>query len=138
MGRKTFESIGRPLPNRTNIILSRSLKIKGSDPLIFDNTDLSKTKPIKGTVPLIVKVCRSLEQALGTLKSEKAFIIGGAQIYKETLGQVKGIYVTMIHAEYEGDAFYPQIPAHFVEKERRTLQESPHLETVYYENRNML
>lgn len=78
MGRKTFESIGKPLPNRTNLVVSRS--------------------------------SLSLEEAVEkarAIESEEIFIIGGAQIYEQALPFIDRLYLTLIDAEQEADAFFP-------------------------------
>jgi dihydrofolate reductase len=87
MGRKTFESIGKALPNRTNIIISR-------------NKDLT----IEG-----VTICHSLEEAIKKAAEvdSEIFIIGGAEIYKQALPQTNRLYLTIIDEEKEGDAFFP-------------------------------
>ena len=91
MGRKTFESIGKPLPNRTNIVISRTQT----------RTD--------GTVAW----CQSLEQALEIAKesegSEETFVIGGAEIFRLALPYVNKIYFTKIHQIIEGDVFLPDL-----------------------------
>lgn len=89
MGRKTFESIGKPLPGRTSIIVTRSADYM-----------------VEGTL-----VVHSLEDAIaaaGTLHSKEAFIIGGGEIYRQTLANnnVDQVYLTRIYADYEGDAFF--------------------------------
>lgn len=110
MGRKTFDSIGKALPNRENVVISR----KSHDP-----------------VPGVVFVT-GVEAALEEAKKGDTFIIGGASIYRETLDRVDGIYFTLIHEEYDGDAFYPGVPAGFKEVSRRVLQEGPLIEVVEY------
>ncbi|MFN0117078.1 MAG: dihydrofolate reductase [Elusimicrobiota bacterium] len=89
MGRKTFESIGKPLPGRQNIVITR-------DPYY------SK----EGVV-----VVSSLEQALkkSHQDSEDQFIIGGAEIYKLALPQIQKLFLTIIHHPFKGDAFFPKI-----------------------------
>lgn len=110
MGRKTFESIGKPLPGRENFVLSHKLgQFLGA------------------------QFFTSIESALSAVKTEKAFIIGGEEVFKQTMDRIDGIYMTQIHVSYEGDAFYPPPPASFKEKERETLQESPKIEWVYLE-----
>ena len=111
MGRKTYESIGKPLPGRQNFVLSRTLKIGGVENLFF---------------------FRSMEEALPQIKTPNAFIIGGAAFYKHTFHLVDGIYLTRIEEDYEGDAFYPKVPGSFVEESRTLLQEEPRLECVFY------
>ncbi|MFN4121973.1 MAG: dihydrofolate reductase [Flavobacteriales bacterium] len=87
MGRKTYESIGRPLPGRRNLIIS-----------------LSSTA-IEGC-----EVFSSIDDALAAVKEEKeAFIIGGAEIYKQTLGMADQIYLTRVFSEFEADVFFPEI-----------------------------
>lgn len=109
MGRKTFESIGRPLPNRQNIVISR------------------KTAQIPGA-----EAVHSIEAALKAAKHEKIFIIGGGEIFKQTLDLVEGIYLTLIHQDFEGDAFYPGVPAGFKEISREKLHENPLIEVIFY------
>lgn len=91
MGRKTFDSIGKPLPNRKNIIISR-------------NTDLN----IEGCI-----VVNSIESALQLAQNESAsevFIIGGGEIYALTLPISNTLYVTEINTDLkEADAFFPKI-----------------------------
>jgi len=117
MGRKTHESIGKPLPNRENFIISRSPR-----------QDVGSQN------------FSSIELALAAVKTEKAFIIGGSEIYKQTLDKIAGIYLTLIHEDYVGDAFYPGIPAGFKEVSREKLpasstggQESPLIEIIFYQ-----
>ena len=87
MGRKTFESVGRPLPNRTNIIITRQSDYKAEGCLI----------------------AHSIEEALAMVKDdEMPFIVGGAEIYKQALAFADGIELTIIHGEYEGDSYFPE------------------------------
>ncbi|MDE1206188.1 dihydrofolate reductase [Tenacibaculum larymnensis] len=89
MGRNTFESIGKPLPNRTSIIITRN-----------------KNYFIDGCL-----IANSIEQAIELVEGKDAFIIGGAQIYKEALEQslVDRLDITVLHHEFEADAFFPKI-----------------------------
>ena len=90
MGRKTFESIGRPLPNRRNIVISRDVKYKKEG----------------------VEIVHSLSEALDLFpnKNEEVFIIGGAQIYKEVMPIADKLYITHIQAEdRNADVFFPEI-----------------------------
>ncbi len=86
MGRKTFQSIGRPLPNRRNIIISR------------DNTF-----EVEGC-----EVVNSIEEAL-LLTNNDCFIIGGGEIYKQTLPIAEQIYMTVIEEEFQGDTKFPEL-----------------------------
>lgn len=110
MGRKTFDSIGKPLPNRRNIVISRSAP---------------------ASVPG-VEFAAGIEEAVKLAQEGDTFIIGGASIYKETLDLVDGIYLTQIAADYEGDTFYPGVPGEFRESSRQVLQENPRIEVVLY------
>ncbi|TDQ07030.1 dihydrofolate reductase [Pedobacter metabolipauper] len=88
MGRKTFDSIGKPLPNRRNIVITR-------------NTDLS----IPGA-----EVTNTLDQALELCsKDDEVFIVGGAEIYRQALGKTDRIYLTRVHESYSADTFFPEI-----------------------------
>ena len=86
MGRLTYDSIGKPLPNRKNIVLSRSLKDKKVD------------------------VLSNVEEALEvTSAEEEVFIIGGQDIYSQTIKKATKLYITMIDCEIKGDKFFPNI-----------------------------
>lgn len=86
MGRKTFESIGRPLPNRKNIILTR---------------DISYTQ--EG-----IEVVRSVEEALSICSGEeRVSVIGGGEIYRMFLPTADELYLTKVHASFDGDTFFP-------------------------------
>lgn len=113
MGRKTFESIGKPLPNRRNLVLTRSGR-KGE--------------------PGGAEFFPSFEEAVKAVsENEKIFVIGGAELFAQTLDKIDGIYMTRINADYEGDTAYPEIPGYFYPEWRETIQESPFIELIYYE-----
>lgn len=89
MGRKTFESFPNPLPNRTHIIISRNKKFLAP----------------KGCV-----LVQSIEEALDACpKNETIFIIGGAEIYKQSIEIADCIELTRINENFEADAFFPEI-----------------------------
>jgi len=101
MGRKTFDSIlaflGKPLPGRTNIVITRNL-------------DWSHEGAI---------VAHSLEEAIemaSALDMEEVFVIGGAQVYEESLPFIDRLYLTRIESSDEGDAFFPEYEHLFTEK----------------------
>jgi len=77
----------------------------------------------------------SFEEAVKNVKTENAYVIGGAELYRQTIDQVDGISLTRIHADYEGDAFYPETPLFFKEKSRKVLQENPKIEVIFYERK---
>ena len=86
MGRKTFESIGRPLPKRTNVVITRG-------DVEFEGCEMA----------------HSLEEAIAMFPAEEeVFIIGGAQIYAQALSLVDKMYLTIVHKEFEGDTSFPK------------------------------
>ena len=88
MGRKTFESIGKPLPNRTSIIITRNKDYKQEGCLIAN----------------------SLKEAISLVKNDDSpFIIGGAQIYKEAIKIADKLDITYVHHDFEADVFFPEI-----------------------------
>ncbi len=98
MGRKTFESIGKPLPGRTTIVVTR-------------NTDLD----IAGCL-----IAHSLEQAVAACAGDdKIFIVGGAELYAQALPLVDTLFVTEIQQEVTGDAHFPELnPSDWLEVSR--------------------
>jgi dihydrofolate reductase len=103
-GRKTFESQGKPLPGRTNIIVTRNIHYRA-----------------EGCI-----VAHSLEEALRAVQNDdEPFIIGGEQIYRMTLPRVERIYLTRVHAVLEGDAFFPELdPTHWRELSRERYEKN--------------
>ncbi len=86
MGRKTFESIGKPLSNRTNIIITCDKNYKAEDCVVV----------------------HSIEEALNAAENyEEVMVIGGSQIYKEFLPKANKMYLTLIDADFEGNVFFP-------------------------------
>jgi dihydrofolate reductase len=89
MGRRTFESVGRPLPNRRSIVITRK----------------------RDYHPQGAEIARSLEEALERARESKAdevFILGGAEIYALALPDVDRLELTVVHAEVSGDTFFPE------------------------------
>lgn len=107
MGRKTYESIGRVLPNRTNVIVTRDAEYA-----------------VEGAV-----VVHSLEEALrkaqGEPGSDEVFIIGGAQIFEQGLPLSDKLYITLVDADFpEADSFFPEYEDRFNKKVFELDQES--------------
>lgn len=87
MGRRTYESIGKPLPGRKNIVISSTLKPQAE-----------------------LTVLTSLEQALELTQNEpEIMIIGGGQLYAEAIGLASRLYITKIHQQFAADVFFPAI-----------------------------
>ena len=101
MGRKTFESLGRPLPKRVNIVVSRNKTFKAAGAYLAPNLD-EAVKLAKQKFPKSSKQSSPAKQEI--------FIIGGGEIYKQSLPLVQKIYLTRVHKNFEGDAFYPELP----------------------------
>lgn len=89
MGRNTYESIGRPLPNRANIVIS--------------------SKAMQSDYPEGVGIVRSLEYALSLCRNQdEVFIIGGQSLYEQALPLCDKLYLTHIEGEHDCDAFFPE------------------------------
>ncbi len=138
MGRKTFESIGKPLPGRENFILSRHTPHPNPLPKgeRGGNAEISLAPGGgEGGGEGEIRYFSSIEEAVKSVRTPQAFIIGGAEIFRQTLDKIDGIYLTRIHAKYEGDTFYPEIPTDFSEKEKKLLQENPKIEFILLEKK---
>jgi dihydrofolate reductase len=110
MGRRTFESIGRPLPRRRTIVLSRS-----------------------GTTIPGVEVIPSLDQLPDAPAEQEIFICGGAQIYEQALPYCSRLYLTLVKQVVEGDAFFPRFEDRFERLEQ--IADSPEFSITHYRNR---
>lgn len=88
MGRKTFESFPKPLPNRTHVIITRQKNYKVDGCIVVNSIEDA------------IKVCP---------KEEEVFIIGGADIYNQSIDFADKIELTRVHANFEADAFFPEI-----------------------------
>ncbi|HYH96509.1 dihydrofolate reductase [Hyalangium sp.] len=88
MGRKTYESIGRPLPGRTMVVVTRQ----------------------RGYAPEGVKVAHSVDEALALAQGDdEVFIIGGAELYAQTMDRLDRLYLTRIEREFPGDTHFPEV-----------------------------
>ena len=113
MGRKTFESIGKPLPNRTTIVLSRSA---WSHPG--------------------VQTARSLEEIVPLVAGRKAFIAGGAQIYEQALPLCSDLFLTLVKREVAGgDAFFPPFEDRFELVEE--IRDTPEFKILHYRRKGI-
>ena len=90
MGRKSFLSIGKPLPNRTNVIVTR-------DPFFIASNCI-----VVHSIPEAIEVARSRGET-------EAFITGGGMIYEKTMELVNRLYITEVNAQPEGDVYFPEI-----------------------------
>ena len=94
MGRKTFQSIGKPLAGRTNIVITR------------DTSYAPEGVIIAFTIDMALEIAVNMAQASG---GNEVMVIGGAQIYALTINKADRLYFTRVHGEMEGDAFFPEI-----------------------------
>ncbi len=92
MGRKTFESIGKPLPNRTNIVITRQGKVSDDESVLTANS--------------IEKAIELAKEAKG---DEEIFIIGGGNIYEQSIGITDKIILTEVKVNIDGDTFFPKL-----------------------------
>ncbi len=92
MGRKTFDSVEHPLPHRLNVVITRNQNYKPDGCHCVQNLDQA------------ISICKNQISKYG----EEIFIIGGGQIFRETIDLVDRIYLTRIHRDYDGDIFYPE------------------------------
>ncbi|WP_183562628.1 dihydrofolate reductase [Mucilaginibacter sp. SP1R1] len=101
MGRKTFDSVGKPLPKRRNIVITRqAITIEGCE------------------------VVSSIQNALALCSGEdEVFIVGGAEIYRQSIPLTNRIYLTIIDQDFDGDTFFPELDAaEWEEKEREDFE----------------
>lgn len=87
MGRKTFESLGKPLPGRKNVILTRDRSYKAPG----------------------CELIHSLDELQQYISDQEIFVIGGANIYEQLLPMANRLYITHIDAEFEGDSYFPPL-----------------------------
>jgi len=109
MGRKTFESIGRPLPGRRNLVVTRAGNFAGIDVI----HDLNKFDP-----------------TLHEVNGREIFVIGGAEIYEALLDRCDTIYATIVKKEYPGDAYFPEFESQFALSE--TIRATPEFDIFRY------
>jgi dihydrofolate reductase len=110
MGRRTFESIGKPLPNRETIILSRSAF---SHPGVRTMRDLNELKPLAN--------------------DRQVFICGGAQVYQQALPLCSDLYLTLVKREVAGDAFFPPFEEQFELADE--LRDTSEFKILHYRNK---
>ncbi len=111
MGRKTHESIGRVLPGRDNIIISRNPGYQAQGCQVFP----------------------SIETALSSFqKCQEIFVIGGSSLYESMLDKARMIYLTEIHAEFSGDTYFPELDENnWIEVERKHIDHDPDVDFSY-------
>ncbi len=150
MGRKTFESLGKPLPNRINIVLSRQPgRLQRDFPAVFGEAWVGRGKthiperphqfelPKMGAAAAvdlrIIKDVLKLDPASSPLEF---FIAGGAQVYEQTLPLCSDLYLTLVQREVAGDAYFPAFEDRFYLAE--TIRDEPEFKILHYQRRSLL
>jgi dihydrofolate reductase len=115
MGRKTFESIGKPLPNRTTIVMTRG----------------------PGAIPgvLTVSALELIDAADPAVAGRKMFICGGAQLYQQSLPMCSDLYLTLVKRVVKGDTFFPPFEDQYELAEE--VMERPEFKILHYRNRDV-
>lgn len=112
MGRNTYEAIGRPLPGRTNIVVSSNPNYQAAGCLVFQDTDAAL--------------------AFACTTAEEIFIIGGATLYERFLPQADTLYITEINKEFSGDTAFPAWPtADWLEQQREDIHDDATVDFTY-------
>lgn len=111
MGRKTYESIGRPLPGRLNIVVSRTVNFEGEN----------------------LMTVSSIEEAIKAAGDRDVYFSGGAKIYEESLPLVERMYITEVDGAFDGDAFFPEYDTSQFERivEKEFHEELPYRFVTY-------
>lgn len=109
MGRKTFESIGKPLPGRRNLVVTRTGNFAGVD---------------------LIRDLEAFDPAHYESDGKEIFVIGGAEIYQALLDRCNTIYVTIVKEEYAGDAYFPEFEHQFGCSEK--IRETPDFDILCY------
>ena len=97
MGRKTYESIGRPLPGRPNIVITRQAD--------FHADGVAVVSSLEAAIEMAARLAVDVE-------SDEIMVMGGAEIYRQVLPLVERMYVTEVDADIDGDAFFPEFDRH--------------------------
>ena len=121
MGRKTFESVGHPLPKRLNVVVTRQPDYKAEGGIVVSS------------IAEGLKVCKEHSEQYG----DEIFIIGGGEIYRQSIDLVDIIYLTRIHQNIAGDTCYPKVdPSQFEEVERRDRHEPVSFSFLTYQRKS--
>jgi len=147
MGRKTFESIGKPLPNRTTIVLSRSgfsypgvLTVRDLEEIVLEGSR-RREEAEAGTQRPVRLVTSAATTALETsslarrLADRDIFICGGAEVYRQALPRCADLYLTLVKRTVEGDTFFPPFEDQFELVEE--ILDRADFKILHYRNRTL-
>jgi dihydrofolate reductase len=109
MGRKTFESIGKPLPGRRNLVVTRTGNFTGVD---------------------LIRDLRTFDPAVYELDGREIFVIGGAEIFAALLHRCDAIYLTIVKEEFAGNTYFPEFESEF--KLSQTIRNTPEFDILCY------
>ncbi len=117
MGRKTFESIGKPLPDRVNIVVTRNPNFKPEGAIIVSSLEEAIEKAFSFLSPLVKGVPYSdtagvvkplsFDKTQDNYKDSEIFVVGGGEIYRQALPYADKLYLTVVESDAEGDVFFP-------------------------------
>lgn len=154
MGRRTFASLPKPLPNRTNVVFTRAPRLVAKDPAFQAKCG---SPPVVGhwsrrlrrlafqlgferIAPREVWLVRSVSRFLAAVEKHhpkiEIFVIGGTQIYQRLLPKCTDLYLSLVDREPEGDAFFPPFEDRFEFVE--VVRQTPDFEVRHYRNRDIL
>lgn len=147
MGRKTFESLGKPLPNRINIVLSRQPgKLQKAFPAVFGEAWVGRGKThipdqptqfelpkVGGTATVDLRIIKDFLKLDPASSPREFFIAGGAQIYEQTLPFCSDLYLTLVKRVVAGDAFFPPFEDKFDLVE--TIRDESDFNILHYRHR---
>lgn len=112
LGRRTFETLGHPLPGRKNIVLTRNKDYQSDGIVIAHN------------LPAAFAACED---------ADEVFVCGGGIVFRETVSLASRIYLTVIHKFYDGDVFFPHLPPHFTVVKSEDIDNDPPYTFFVYE-----
>jgi len=150
MGRKTFESLGRPLPNRKNLILTRHPRRlirkhpeifghyrewRGGKKLRQSRYQLRFTR-LDGNRNEDIRIFKSLEMLDPEEFQDQIFICGGGQIYEQLLPRCSNLYLTVVKRDYEGDAYFPMFEDRF--ELISEIRDEPEFKILHYRHKSLL
>jgi dihydrofolate reductase len=128
MGQKTYESIGKPLPNRLNIVLTRDPAFKAENCLVYFSIEeaMNALKSLKATGGVVdenrglvspaegqKRLSEGLKALINKINFDEIFICGGGQIYTQFLPLADKLYLTLVEGKYEADTFFPDYSSIF-------------------------
>ena len=148
MGRKTFESIGKPLPNRITVVLSRHPgRLQKQFPAAFDQAWIGRGKTqvsrpfqlglpkVGGVATTDLRVVKSFLKLSPNDSPLDFFICGGAKVYQQALPLCSDLYLTLVKREVVGDTFFPPFEDQFIAEEE--IFDCPEFKIIHYRHRGM-